>query len=408
MAHLLFIIIICIVVVYFILERFLDYLNFRMIDSPLPAELEGIYEPEKYQTARKYEKESSRFAFVTSSLSFVLTIGMLFFNGFAFLDDFLRSITENSVLLAILFFGILMFAADLISTPFSIYDTFKIEQKYGFNTTTVKTFILDKLKGWILVAVIGGGLLSLVVWFYQQTTNMFWVYTWVVVSCFSIFMAMFYSTLIVPLFNKQTPLEEGELRSAIQEFSNKVGFKLDNIFVIDGSKRSTKANAYFSGLGPKKRIVLYDTLVKDLTTYEIVAVLAHEIGHYKKRHILTGMLISIIETGLTLFILSLFIRNPVLSQSLGAQHSFHICIIVFGILFSPISTIISLGMNILSRRNEYQADYFTKIHFSSDELINALKHLSVKNLSNLNPHPLYVFFHFSHPTLLQRIRALTA
>jgi STE24 endopeptidase len=219
---------------------------------------------------------------------------------------------------------------------------------------------------------------------------------------------MFYSTLIVPLFNKQKPLESGDLRNAIQDFSNKVGFKLNNIFVIDGSKRSTKANAYFSGIGPKKRIVLFDTLMKDLTINEIVAVLSHEIGHYKKKHIRIGIIISVIESGLTLFILSFFIGNPLLSQSLGTQQSFHISIIAFGILFSPISTFISLGMNIFLRKNEYQADHFTKINYNANELVNALKRLSEKNMSNLTPHPLYVFFHYSHPTLLQRIRALTS
>jgi STE24 endopeptidase len=379
-----------------------------MIDSALPVELEGIYDAEKYKTARKYEKESSRFAFITSSFSFVMILSMLLFNGFAFLDNLVRGITGSPIIMALLFFGILIFAADIVTTPFSVYDTFVIEQKYGFNTTTVKTYILDKLKGWFLAAVIGGGLLLLIVWFYLHTTSMFWVYTWIALSCFSVFMSMFYSTLIVPLFNKQKPLESGDLRNAIQDFSNKVGFKLNNIFVIDGSKRSTKANAYFSGIGPKKRIVLFDTLMKDLTINEIVAVLSHEIGHYKKKHIRIGIIISVIESGLTLFILSFFIGNPLLSQSLGTQQSFHISIIAFGILFSPISTFISLGMNIFLRKNEYQADHFTKINYNANELVNALKRLSEKNMSNLTPHPLYVFFHYSHPTLLQRIRALTS
>ncbi|MBA7519213.1 Protease HtpX [subsurface metagenome] len=296
---------------------------------------------------------------------------------------------------------------DIISTPFSLYDTFVIEEKYGFNKTTLKTFFLDKIKGWFLAAIIGGGLLALVVWFYEQTTNMFWIYTWILVSVFMIFMTMFYSTLIVPIFNKQTPLEEGGLRNAIQEFCKKVDFKLDNLYVIDGSKRSTKANAYFSGLSAKKRIVLFDTLIEDLTQNEILAVLAHEIGHYKKKHTRTGIIISILQTGLTLFILSLFIGNPKLSGALGSGiPSFHLGLIAFGILYSPISTIIGLGMNSFSRKNEFQADNFAKFNFNGEDLSSALKKLSVKNLSNLTPHPAFVFFHYSHPPLLKRLKRL--
>ena len=240
-----------------------------------------------------------------------------------------------------------------------------------------------------------------------MTTTSFWIYAWFIVSGFSILMVLFYSTLIVPLFNKQTPLPEGELKTAIESFANKVGFKLDNIFVIDGSKRSTKANAYFTGLGAKKRIVLYDTLINDMTTNELVAVLAHEIGHYKKHHVVWSLFLGIIQTGITLFLFSLFVSSPELSAALGVDKpSFHIGLIAFGILYSPISLITGLFMNVFSRKNEYQADAFAAQYFSGEELASALKKLSVKNLSNLRPHPLYVFFHYSHPTLLQRLNAL--
>jgi STE24 endopeptidase len=238
---------------------------------------------------------------------------------------------------------------------------------------------------------------------------MFWIYAWLLAITFTIFMAMFYSSLIVPLFNKQTPLEEGELRDAIKRFTDKVGFKLVNVFVIDGSKRSTKSNAYFTGLGPKKRIVLYDTLINDLSTEEIVAVLAHEIGHYKKRHIYLGLLIGIIQTGLTLFIFSLLISNSSLSAALGGdQPSFHLGLIAFGILYSPISLLTGIMLHQISRHNEYAADRYVKENGDAEALISALKKLSSKNLSNLTPHPAYVFFHYSHPTLLQRIKALTS
>jgi STE24 endopeptidase len=254
---------------------------------------------------------------------------------------------------------------------------------------------------------LGGGLLSLFIWFYYKAGSSFWIYIWLIFTAFSVFMMMFYSNLIVPLFNKQKPLEEGELRNAITEFSNKAGFRLKNIFVIDGSKRSTKANAYFTGLGPKKRIVLYDTLIKQLSTEEIVAVLAHEVGHYKKKHTLIGLFSSIIQMGLTLFILSLFLGNPSLNEALGVyKPGIHIGLLVFGILYSPISTAIGLLMNVISRKNEYQADQYAASFGLGNHLIEGLKKLSKNNLSNLNPHPAYVFFHYSHPTLLQRIKAI--
>jgi STE24 endopeptidase len=267
--------------------------------------------------------------------------------------------------------------------------------------------VLDKLKGWALVVILGGGILALVVWIYTVTGPWFWLLVWGVITAFTIFMTMFYSNLIVPLFNKQTPLEEGDLRNAISEFAQKAGFQLKNIYVIDGSKRSTKANAYFTGLGPRKRIVLYDTLINDHSVDELVAVLAHEIGHYKKKHTLTGTLLGIIQTGIMLFILSLFIDNPLLSEALGAQEpSFHLGVLVFGILYSPVSMVLGLVMNMISRKNEFSADRYAGQNFNAESLKSALVKLSVKNLSNLRPHPVYVFFNYSHPPLLQRLQAL--
>ncbi len=402
-----FIIIVSIVIFGYLLERFLSYLNSKKLTDKLPEELKDVYDAEKYKKSQEYKRVNDKFSFLTSSFSLVLILLMLFLKGFSFVDDLVRGYTVNIVLIALLFFGILMFVSDIINTPFAIYDTFVIEEKFGFNKTTPRTFILDKLKGWFLALIIGGGLLALVVWFYKVTTDMFWIYAWIAISLFVVFMSMFYSTLIVPLFNKQTPLEQGKLRDAIEKFSNKVGFKLDNIFVIDGSKRSTKANAYFSGIGSKKRIVLFDTLIKDLSINEIVAVLAHEIGHYKKKHILIGIIVSIIQSGITLYIFSLFVDNPQLSLVLGSDiPSFHLGLISFGILYSPISLVTGLIANVFSRKNEYTADSYTKENFKAEPLVKALKKLSSKNLSNLTPHPVYVFFHYSHPTLLQRVRAL--
>ena len=407
MSQILFYVIIALLVADFIFERILEYLNSTQWSNELPKEVRDIYDEEKYRQQQNYEKANFRFSLISSTFSFVVMLLMFLLNGFAWVNSLALSVSVNPILTALVFFGILLLASDLVNTPFSIYETFVIEEKFGFNKTTPKTFVLDKLKGYLLGAIIGGGLLALIIYLYELTTTSFWIYAWLVISLFSLLMVLFYSDLIVPLFNKQTPLPEGELKLAIENFSSKVGFKLDNIYVIDGSKRSTKANAYFTGFGSKKRIVLYDTLINDMTTNELVAVLAHEIGHYKKHHVLWSLLLGILQTGIVLFIFSLFVGSPELSAALGVETpSFHIGLIAFGILYSPISMITGLAMNIFSRRNEYQADAFAAENFSVDELASALKKLSVKNLSNLRPHPAYVFFHYSHPTLLQRLKAL--
>ncbi|WP_346858438.1 M48 family metallopeptidase [uncultured Draconibacterium sp.] len=407
MHEILFWLIIGILVLDFLFEKYLDYLNTTRWSTVIPDEVKGIYDEEKYKKQQAYQKENHRFGILTSSFSVLVTLAMFAFYGFALVDGWAWSFTGNAILAALIFFGLIMFASDVINTPFAVYDTFKIEEKYGFNKTTPKLFILDKIKGWLVGALIGGGLLALIIFIYQKTGNMFWLYAWIVVSAFSIFMAMFYSNLIVPLFNKQTPLEEGELRDAISEFSKKVGFKLDTIFVIDGSKRSTKANAYFTGLGAKKRIVLYDTLINDLNTSELVAVLAHEIGHNKKKHVVQSLLIGLVQTGVVLFIFGLLINNPDLSKALGVDSpNFHIGLVAFGVLYSPVSFFLDIFMNILSRKNEYQADRFAAENYQPKALASALKKLSINNLSNLTPHPTYVFFHYSHPTLLQRLAYL--
>ncbi|HCE58002.1 MAG TPA: peptidase M48 [Prolixibacteraceae bacterium] len=407
MHEILFWIIIVILVLDFLFEKYLDYLNTTRWSDKLPTELAGIYDEEKYSKQQAYERENHRFGMISETFSFAVTLAMFLFAGFAFVDSLAWGFTANAILAALIFFGLLMFASDVLQTPFEVYDTFVIEEKYGFNKTTPKIFVFDKIKGWLLGAVIGGGLLALIIFIYQKTQNLFWIYAWLIVSAFSVFMLLFYSNLIVPLFNKQTPLPEGELRDAIHKFSEKVGFKLDNIFVINGSKRSTKANAYFTGFGAKKRIVLYDTLIEEMEIEEIVAVLAHEIGHYKKKHVLQGVIISLLHTGAILFVFSLLIGNPLLSRALDVETpNFHIGLVAFGILYSPVSFVLGIFMNILSRKNEYEADAFAAQNYQPVALASALKKLSVKNLSNLTPHPLYVFFHYSHPTLLQRLEHL--
>ena len=407
MEQMILYIIVAIILLDYVFDRVMDYLNASRWSKTLPAELRGIYDEEKYRRSQEYSRVKMRFGIITSTLSFVFILLMLTLGGFGYLDGLVRTYTEHPVWMALLFFGILGLASDILSTPFDIYGTFVIEERFGFNRTTPKTYLFDKIKGWMISLVIGGGLLAVFVWFHDTAGNLFWLYAWILFTGFSVFMMMFYSTLIVPLFNKQKPLEEGPLRTAIEDFAEKAGFRLDNIFVIDGSKRSSKANAYFSGLGPKKRIVLFDTLIKEHSTEELVAVLAHEIGHYKKKHTTRGMLVSILHTGVMLFLLGLFINRPELSMALGAQEtSFHLGILAFGLLYSPISLILGIIGNRMSRKHEYEADAFAAEKYDPEPLQEALKKLSVNHLSNLRPHPAYVYVHYSHPPLLQRLKHL--
>jgi len=391
----------------YILDRILDILNLKHILPKLPAELSGIFDQDEYKRSQLYKRDNTRFSLVTSTLSLLVMLPVFFLGGFGWLDRVIEGITNHYIVHVLLFFGILAFLSDILGTPFSAYNTFVLEERYGFNRTNVKTFLLDKLKAWFLGAVIGGGLLALITWIYMLTGKWFWLVALGVFTLFYLFMNLFYSNLIVPLFNKQTALEEGSLRSSIEDFARKVGFKLDNIFVMDGSKRSSKANAYFTGLGPRKRIVLFDTLIHDLEEEEIVAVLAHEVGHYKKKHTTTGLVMGTMQTALVLFLFSLFVGKDSFALALGGEEaSFHLGLVAFGILYSPISMLLGLGTNAFSRYNEFQADRFAREEYNAAYLVSSLKKLSKNNLSNLTPHPTYVFFHYSHPPLLQRIRAL--
>ncbi len=403
----LFYIIIVIIIISFIKDKILDAINARHYNDPIPKELNDVYDTEEYKKSQAYKATNYRFGIWSSLFSLLLTLGFLFLDGFEYVDNIARSYSDNPIVIALIFFGIIMIASDIISTPFSYYKTFVIEEKFGFNKTTKKTFVLDKLKGLLMMIILGGSIIALIVWFYQITGNQFWLYAWGIVTVFTVFMNMFYAKLIVPLFNKQTPLEDGELRHKISAYAESVGFNLEKIFIIDGSKRSTKANAYFSGFGSEKRVTLFDTLVNDLNDEEIVAVLAHEVGHYKRNHIIINLITSILLTGLTLYILSVFISNPLLSNAIGVETpSFHVGLIAFGLLYSPISELTGLLMNYVSRVFEYQADDYAKNTYKAEPLITSLKKLSKNSLSNLTPHKSYVFMHYSHPTLLQRVRNL--
>lgn len=407
MERIIFYLIVAILLLNFAFDKYLDYLNISVLKPEVPDELNGIYNTEKYKKSQLYTKTNTLFSLLSSTFGLLLLLLMLFGNGFALLNHWIREYTANVYFQTLLFFGLLGLLYDLLTLPFQIYDTFVIEERFGFNKTTGRTFVLDKLKGWLVGGVIGGLLLFFIQWAYRSAGNWFWLIVVGGTALFMVFMSMFYTTLIVPLFNKLSPLEEGELRTALESFAQKAGFHLQNIFVIDGSKRSTKANAYFSGLGPKKKIILYDTLMKDLTTDEIVAVLAHEVGHNKKNHLKKGLVLSLGQSALMLLLLWWALGSPVLSGALGSkENSFAMGVLAFSLLYSPVSFAMGLITNGFSRKYEYEADAFATRYHLGQKLIDALLKLSVNNLSNLLPHPLYVYFHYSHPTLLQRKRAI--
>lgn len=400
-------IIIGITVASYVFSEALDFLNFKAFRKDIPEEVAAFYDREKYQRSIEYHHTQSRFSFLTGAISFVASILMLSLGGFGWIDQLLRPMVSNPILLALTFFGVTMLASDILTLPFQWYSVFVIEERFGFNKTTVKTFFTDKIKGYILGGLIGGGLLALLIYLVNQIGPNFWIWFGFIASAFVLFMNMFYTSLILPLFNKLSPLPDGELKTAIEQFAQKVNFPLDNIFVMDGSKRSKKANAFFSGIGTKKKIVLYDTLIENHTTDELVAVLAHEVGHFKKKHIVWSYVISVAQIFFMLFVLSLMIYNANLSIALGGkEQAIHLNLLAFGILFSPISGVTGLFMSLLSRKNEFEADAYAKKNFSGPALATALKKLSVDTLSNLFPHPVYVFFHYSHPPLLERLKAL--
>ena len=389
------------------LEMLLNYLNISSLSASLPSELEGLYEADAYKKSQDYTKAKTSFGVFSSVFQFLLTVTVMYLGILGKVSDELAKYIANPTLLSLAYFGILFIVSDVLSIPFQWYGTFVIEEKFGFNKTTTVTFITDKLKGYALGAIIGGLVLGILFYLINTLGENFWIYFWVVIAVLMLLINMFYTSLFLPLFNKLTPLEEGELKNAITEYSKKVGFSLENVFVLDGSKRSGKANAFFSGIGPKKKVVLYDTLITQHTTDELMAVLAHEVGHFKKKHIISSYIIGVLQIGVMLFVLSKVVLNQELSIAMGAEkYAIQLNLIVFSLLYSPISTITGLIMNIFSRKNEYEADAYAATTYSGEALSSALKKLSVNNLSNLTPHPWVVFFEYSHPTLLQRLNAM--
>jgi len=407
MFNLYYYLIISFILIFFTFDKIVDYLNTLNWSNKIPEELNWIYDEEKYFKSQNYEKDKYKFNNIKSIFEFLLLLIFFIFWWFWHLDTIIRNNLENKLLISLVFFLLLFFIQFIFSIPFAYYFNFVIEEKFWFNKMNKKLFFIDTLKSFLISIIIWWWILTLLIWIYQILWINFWIIWWIIITSFSLFMLLFYSTLIVPLFNKQEKLKDSELKTSIINLSKKLWFKINNIYIIDWSKRSSKANAYFTWFWNKKRIVLYDTLIKDLTNEELLAVLSHEIWHYKKKHTLQMFLFSIIQTWLILFLLSYFLWSKDIASALNSNEtSFHIWLIGFFILFTPLNLILSIITNIISRKNEYQADNYTKENWFWENLINALKKLSKNNLSNLNPHKIYEFIHYSHPSVLKRINNL--
>ena len=391
----------------FFLDLLLSFLNGKSSKKPIPEELNGVYDDEKYQKSQYYQNTTGRFSKISGALSLIVMIVAIGLGWFGLLDGWARSFSPLAPVTPLIFFGVLFVISDVMGIPFSLYQNFVIEARFGFNKMTLKTFFVDKVKGYLLTALLGGGLLVVFVLMIEVIGADFWWYFWIVITVFLLALNMLYTSLLLPLFNKLVPLEEGELKKSIADFAEKVSFPLTQVFVIDGSKRSSKGNAFFSGLGKKKKVVLYDTLIAKHSVDELTAVFAHEVGHYKKNHIYIGTFMSIVQTGLMLFLLSKMILNTEVSFAMGGEvTAIHLNMLAFGILYSPVSRILGIIMNLISRKHEYEADAYAATHFAAQPLIDGLKKMSGDHLSNLTPHPANVFINYSHPTVLQRIRAM--
>ena len=405
--HPLLTVILCVLCFSYLLERILDRLNSSRWQQKRPDFLADFYSEEEYQQAKAYDLERKRFSLISDTFNLTTMLILLLTGSFGKLDAFLISQINDPLLATLLFFGVIALGADLLHLPFTIYSTFVIEARYGFNKITPALFVSDRIKGYILGALLGGSLLALFALLYQLMGSDFWLYAWITFSLVLVLLSMFYTSVILPLFNKLTPLTESTLRTQIETYCKQINFKIADLMVMDGSKRSSKANAFFSGLGSRKKIVLFDTLIANHTNDELVAVLAHETGHYKLKHTRTSLIVSLLQTGLMFYLFSIFMTHPGASAAMGGtQSTLELSLLAFMLVYGPVSMLAGLATSYLSRKHEYEADAFATKTFSGAALIAALKKLSTKNLSNPDPHPLNVFFYYSHPTVTQRISAI--
>jgi len=400
--------ILAVLILGYLLNLVVAILELRCLDPELPSEFCDVYSQEKYGQSQRYTRVSTRFSLIHDTFMLLVVITFILAGGFNQVDLMARGFGLGPIATGLLFTGILALFSTIIGLPFSLYSTFVIEERFGFNKTTLKTFILDLVKSVILAVCIGGPLLAAVLWFFQAAGNLAWLYCWVAVTFFILIIQFLAPVLIMPLFNKFTPLEDGNLRKSINDYAQAQQFAIKGIYTMDGSKRSTRLNAFFTGFGRFRRIVFFDTLVDKLNTGEIVAVLAHEMGHFKHKHIFKMMAASILQMGIMFYILSRFLGNEQLFAAFGMEHiSIYGSLFFFGFLYVPVSTLLSIFFNLFSRKHEYEADAWAVTSTRrKGELISGLKKLSVHNLSNLTPHPFNVFLNYSHPPVLQRIRAI--
>ena len=399
------VIILTAIIIEFVLSFILDFLNLRILRTELPEAFHGIYDEEQYRKSQEYLRVNTRFGWITGTFSMLVILVFWFAKGFPILDHWVRALNQGPVVTGLIYMGILIFFRTLLFLPFGIYDTFVIEERFGFNRTKWSTFIKDKIRYLLLSVVLGVPLLSIVLLFFESAGSHAWWLCWAAVTLYALMAQYIVPTWIMPLFNRFDPLEEGELKTAILSCADAIGFPLENVFVMDSSRRSGKSNAFFTGFGKHKRIVLFDTLTERHSVSELVGVLAHEMGHYKLRHIMQNLIVGVIEMGVMFFLLSIFIAYQGLFDAFYMDTcSVYAGLIFFGMLYAPIDFLVGIFIQMLSRRNEYAADRFAvQATGDSRSLATALKKLSVDNLSNLIPHPWYVFFHYSHPPVLERI-----
>lgn len=402
------IIILAAILIDFTLGIIAERLNLKALSKEVPEEFKDVYDEETYAKSQEYTRVKTRFGFITGTFDLLVLIAFWFSGGFNWLDQWARGFDFGVIGTGLIFIGALILAKTIISLPFGIYSTFVIEERFGFNKTDAKTFVMDRLKGLLLTVIIGAPLLAGIIAFFEFGGTWAWLYAWLAVTAFSLVMQYIAPTWIMPIFNKFEPLKDEELRQAIEDYAEKVNFPLKEIYVMDGSKRSSKSNAFFTGFGKNKRIALFDTLIENHTTEELAAVLAHEIGHYKKKHIVKNMAISILHTGIMFVLLSIFLQIPALFDAFFMEEmSVYAGLLFFGMLYSPVETILGIFMQKVSRKHEYEADHFAASTIDDEEeMVNVLKKLSKDNLSNLTPHPFYVFLNYSHPPVLNRIEAI--
>lgn len=406
--NLIAVIILVTIITTFILNFIADYLNIRMLQPDLPCEFQGMVDADRYRKSQEYLRVNTRFRWIASILGLAIMLVFWFGKGFPFLDGIVREFSSNPIWRGILYMGILIVCKAILSLPFTIYSTFVIEERFGFNKTTVSTFAADLAKGAFLALLLGTPLLAGILAFFEYAGTWAWFYCWISVTLFMLIVQFVAPTWIMPLFNKFKPIEEGELKNSILSYAESIRFPLSNVFIMDGSKRSSKANAFFTGFGSHRRIVLYDTLIEQHTVPELLSILAHEMGHYKKKHIQKTLVMGIAQMGFVLYLLSLFIHNQSLFDAFYMEHrSVYGGLIFFSMLYTPIDFFTGLFMQYHSRKNEYEADRFAvETTNGAAALIDSLKKLSIGNLSNLTPHPFYVFLNYSHPPVLKRIEAM--